>query len=136
MNLKRFFLMMICVCLTQLCVTSCANMSTYSKRLYSEEYRVSVQDEEGIKFSLRIFFGSEDDLALYEIEECIIGNFDYSSDRVFIFKHKSSKAAKRMADDLCTKITEIAKISYGDYEVQRRGNFVLFGTERAIEDAL
>ena len=129
--MKKIIALLLLICTFALCLVSCASMDKYEDNL-SKDYDIEIPDDDdmlNMAFKDITHLDAED----YEIENLLYADHNEENYVVYILECKTSSKAKELAKDL-EKLIEEYDSNYTD--VVRKGKFVFWGYEKAINDAL
>ena len=127
--MKKIIALLLLICTFALCLVSCASMDKYEDNL-GKDYDVENLKKDEIEDLADAFDLDIDD---YDIEDALMAESEKGDDGLYIFECKSSSKAKKLEEDMKDAMDELNE---DEWDIVRKGKFVLIGTEDGIEDAL
>jgi len=127
--MKKIIALLLLICTFALCLVSCASLDKYEDNL-GKDYDVENLKKDEIEDLADAFDLDIDD---YDIEDALMAESEKGDDGLYIFECKSSSKAKKLEKDMKDAMDELNE---DEWDVVRKGKFVLIGTEDGIDDAL
>ena len=140
--MKKILIALLVVCLSVVCLASCASMDSYIENL-GDDYEFDILDRDEIEYLAKIYGIDEDDYYFVEVVEAYYeGDEDESDDDRFayIFEFEDDAEAERFLNEVkASEMFEyIVEIYEDDFKVEAVAdeNYVLVGAASVINVAL
>ena len=138
--MKKIFIALLVVCLSVVCLASCASMNSYIENL-GDDYEFDILDSDDIEMLARSYGIDEDDYYFVEVVVAYyVGDEDEGDDDryAYIFEFDDDAEAEKFAAEV--KEFEMFEYAaeYYDFDIDAivDENFVLVGAVSVINEAL